>query len=116
MKNKLALVKRLGVLAILLFCLGYVSFSPNSQIVLAYPCCESCPIPPPGDADYTPSEYCADQCGVRSGTCYNNCLSEVYNCWQWCVPCGGGGGNCGACVTGNDCLTGVCSGGHCTCP
>ena len=83
MKIKLGLIKKLSILAILLFCLGFVAFTPTTTTVQAAPCCSTCPIPP-GEPEPTPQEYCANQCGVKSGPCYNQCLNQVYSCWQWC--------------------------------
>ena len=84
MKNKIGLVKRLGVLAILLFCLGFVMFAPNAtQNARASECCSECAIPP-GQAEPTPQEYCQDLCQVRNGPCVTACINDILNCWQWC--------------------------------
>lgn len=123
MKEKLGLIKRLGILAVLVFCLGYVAFTPNTQSVLAAPCCSDCPVAP-WDVETTIEEHCAAQCGSTSGTCYTRCVNRAYSCWANCISCGGGGGNCGVCYQPADCLTGVCAGlgsgpngsGYCTCP
>lgn len=88
------LFARLAVLAVLLSCLVVVAFTPNTQPVLAAPCCESCPIPP-GEVEPSPQDYCTNQCGASSGSCYNSCISSVYNCWRNCRSCSGGGGGGG---------------------
>jgi hypothetical protein len=81
--NKLNLIKRLGILAVLVFCLGFVMFAPGtSQTVAAAPCCSECPVPP--GSDISPFDYCTDQCGASSGSCYNSCINQVHNCWRWC--------------------------------
>lgn len=95
------LIARLFMLTILLSCLGFVALTPNTKIALAAPCCSSCPIPP-GQVEPTPQEYCTSQCGASSGSCYNSCISGVYNCWQRCVSCGGGPGGA-ACFNDFDC-------------
>ena len=87
MKSKLGLLKRLGILAILVFCLGFVMFaSDKTQAALAAPCCSDCDVPPFGE-DPTAEEYCADQCGASSGSCYNLCLNRIHNCWAHCIFC-----------------------------
>jgi hypothetical protein len=85
MKNKLGFLKRIGILAVLMFCLGFVMFAPSaSQSALARPCCSQCPIDPFDPFAPEPSDYCTDQCGASSGSCYNSCINSVYNCWHWC--------------------------------
>jgi hypothetical protein len=124
MKNNFGLMKRLSILAILVLCLGFLTFTPGTtESAYAAPCCNDCPIPP-SEVDPTPQEVCAAQCGASSGSCYNSCLNSVYSCWAHCVNCGGGGGNCGVCYSNLDCLTNNCAGlgggpngsGYCTCP
>ncbi len=83
MKNKIGLVRRLGILAVLSLALGFVMFAPAVQSTLARPCCSDCPISP-FDVEPTPQEYCTAQCGASSGSCYNSCINSVYNCWHWC--------------------------------
>lgn len=80
MKRNLSLLKRIGVLSVLCFCLVFVAVSSSPQSVGAAPCCSSCPVYP-GDDEYT---YCENQCGASSGTCYDQCLRRVYNCWGVC--------------------------------
>ena len=75
MLRRKKLFARLAVLAVLLSCLGFVVLTPNTQTVLALPCCETCPIPP-GEIEPTPQEYCTDQCGASSGSCYNNYVNQ----------------------------------------
>jgi hypothetical protein len=120
MKNNFGLIKRLGILAFLLVCLGFVTFMPNTtRTALAAPCCSDCPLPP-SQAEPTPSEFCADYCGARSGSCYNSCLSDVYSCWQICSMSCSGDGGCGrSCTNDLGCLGGgssctFCIQGHCT--
>lgn len=85
MKNNLGLLRKLGILATLLFCLSWISFSTNTQsAAAARPCCSQCPLSPE-DFTQTPQEYCEDQCGSNSGTCYTECINQVYSCWRWCV-------------------------------
>ena len=52
-------------------------FAPVSR---AAPCCSQCPVPPGGDE----GEYCADQCGASSGTCFNSCVRQAQNCLRVC--------------------------------
>jgi hypothetical protein len=80
MKNKLGLVKRLGILAVLLLCLGFVAFTPNTQPVLAIPCCSSCPVQ---DLEEIPL-YCQDLCQVRNGPCYDACVANASYCLTHC--------------------------------
>jgi hypothetical protein len=84
MKNKLGLVKRLGILTILVCALGFVMFAPATQSALARPCCSSCPIDPFDPFAPSPEDYCTQQCGSGSGTCYNQCINSVFNCWHVC--------------------------------
>lgn len=73
----------------------------------ARPCCSSCEVDP-SDGDVT--GYCTLACGSNTGTCYNNCLESVLNCWRTCTHCDGGGG-CGPttnCDPGMTCVDGVC--------
>jgi hypothetical protein len=87
MKNKFGLLKRLGILTVLVFCLGFVMSNSNAvQPVLAAPCCQDCRVPPFGE-DPTAEEYCANQCGAGSGSCYTVCLNQIHNCWAHCVFC-----------------------------
>lgn len=84
MRNNLSLVKRLGVLSVLVFCLGFVMFAPNTaQNAMAARCCSECPIPL-GQVEPTPEEYCQDQCQVRNGPCFDACVGSVYGCWRTC--------------------------------
>ncbi len=82
MRRQKKLIARLFMLAVLLSCLGFVALTPNTQTVLAAPCCSTCPLPPPGEI--TPEEFCADQCQGQPSSCYQNCLNSVYNCWAHC--------------------------------
>jgi hypothetical protein len=85
MKNKLGLIKRLGILVVLMFCLGFVMFAPSgTQSALARPCCSDCAINPEDPQGQWPEQYCADQCGASSGSCYTSCVNSIYNCWHWC--------------------------------
>jgi hypothetical protein len=85
MKNKLGLIKRLSILAVLLFCLGFVTFTPRAQPALASQCCSECLLPPPFDVEYVP-EFCTDHCGGPSAerTCVENCIEEVNDCAAQC--------------------------------
>jgi hypothetical protein len=85
MKNKVGLIKRLGILALLLACLGFVNFSPNTQAVSALPCCSSCPLPPPFDPEEAEA-YCLNLCQYSTHTCYNDCINNVYYCAGHCYP------------------------------
>lgn len=112
MKNNFGLIKRLGILTFLLVCLGFVTFMPNAtRTALAAPCCVDCPLSPL-DADVTPQEFCADYCGARNGACYENCLDDVYSCWQICnMSCQSDGGCGRSCSNNLDCFGGN---SHCT--
>jgi hypothetical protein len=83
MKNKVGLIKRLGILALLLACLGFVTFTPNTQAVSAIPCCSSCPLPPPLDPEYVPV-YCASQCQTSDRDCQQACEAYVLYCASHC--------------------------------
>lgn len=88
MKNKLGLLKRLSILAVLVLCLGFVmtgNLSP--QKASTAPCCHDCAVDPFDPYAPTPQEYCQDQCGVRNGPCVDACLTDIYNCWSHCVIC-----------------------------
>lgn len=85
MKNNLGLLRKLSILATLLFCLSWIGFSTDTQSAAALrPCCSECPVPP-GDLTTTPQAYCQDQCGATSGSCYSACIIEVNNCQHWCL-------------------------------
>ena len=84
MKNKIGLVKRLGILTVLVCALGFVMFAPATQSALARPCCISCSINPLDPQGQWPEQYCADQCGASSGSCYTFCVNSIYNCWHVC--------------------------------
>lgn len=84
MKNKIGLIKRLAILAVLVVSFGFVAGIPTAQATTAAPCCSQCPLDPE-DFSQTPQEFCTDQCGAGSGTCYNECLNGVYSCWAWCI-------------------------------
>jgi hypothetical protein len=85
MKNKVGLIKRLGILALLLACLGFVNFSPNTQAVSAIQCCSECPFPPPVDPEEA-ERYCSQQCLNSTHTCYVNCINNVNHCASHCDP------------------------------
>jgi len=81
MKNKLGLIKRLSLLAVLLFCLGFVAFTPDAQPALASICCSQCPLPPPYDVEDVPA-FCANQCG---GTSDRDCLADCAAAVKYCA-------------------------------
>ena len=84
MKNKIGLVKRLGILAVMLFALGFVALAPATQQALARPCCTDCAVNPLDPGGDTPESYCENQCGSNSGSCYTSCVNSIYSCWRWC--------------------------------
>jgi hypothetical protein len=107
MKQYLSLIKRLGILVILVFCFGFVLISNTSQSVRASICCEECEVPP-GESDFL---YCSNECGASSGTCFTACRNRVRSCWRHCdFDCGGGQGQlCGngvVCPPGYFCIDG----------
>jgi hypothetical protein len=98
--SKLALCRRLLLLAVLSVCLGIALTEPPTQ-TLAAPCCQQCV------KDLAVCENnCALQCeGSSDPDCYMNCEDPCYTGWHtfywcggWCVWCsyggaeGGGGG------------------------
>jgi hypothetical protein len=83
MKKNLSLLKRIGILSILCFCLGFVAITNNTQTASAAPCCSTCEVPLFEDE----FAYCENYCGASSGTCYNSCLTRVRRCWQICWNC-----------------------------
>ncbi len=108
MKKYTNLLKRFGVLAVLVCCLGFVVFSSGTQSVFSRPCCTSCDVYP-GDDEYA---YCNNFCsGATSRACVSQCLTRINNCWSVCTfSCGGGGGTlCGngqICPSGTFCIDG----------
>lgn len=113
MLGRTKLIARLCILAVLLAGSWFVLLSPQTQVVHAYRCCETCPGSNPSD-----EEYCYYQCGSYSGTCYQNCAASQQQCWRNCRSCGGSDGS-GACDTNSDCPYlqgygfGYCIGGNC---
>lgn len=98
MRTSSRLLKRLLVLSVMLFCLGWLSFADAGNDALARPCCQSCPgFTNPGEEVV----YCSDQCGGQtSGSCYDQCMNTVYNCYRNCYYCSGGGGGGGEACPG----------------
>jgi hypothetical protein len=85
MKKNLSLLKKLGILSVLCFCLGFITVANDVSAAPARPCCSYCAINPVDpDPNVTPDSYCTDQCGSSSGTCYTNCINQIYSCWRWC--------------------------------
>jgi hypothetical protein len=74
------LVKRFGVLAVLVFCLGFVLVSGTTQNTSARPCCSSCAVYP-GDDEIT---YCENLCITGDRGCFNRCVTSIHNCWRVC--------------------------------
>ena len=84
-RTQLGLLKRLGILAVLVCCLGFVATNSHA-VQLAAPCCQDCAVPPFGE-DPTAEEYCENKCGASSGSCYTVCLNQIHNCWAHCIFC-----------------------------
>ena len=82
MNKKLSLLKRIGILSILCFCLSFIAFSNDTSSASARPCCSSCEVNPI-DPVPSPHEYCTDLCGSDSA-CYSECLSRIQRCWRIC--------------------------------
>lgn len=89
MQNKLRILKRLGMLMVLVLCLGFVITQGNSTRAAALPCCYDCPIDPDDPYAPTPHDYCTDLCGgpAAEKSCYLACLADVYDCWNHCSHC-----------------------------
>ena len=105
MKKHSNLIARFCVLAILLTSLWYVLLSPQTQVVHAYRCCETCPGSYPGD----PSD-CEWQCGSDEA-CFQSCMAHQNTCWYSCRFCDGGGGECNGsipCDPSYTCVNGYC--------
>jgi len=81
-------LRKLLILSFLIAGFVFVTFDNHTTQTAnaAWICCTECPVVP--GSEVSPFEYCADQCGARSGTCYNQCLNQVWFCWQHCdVEC-----------------------------
>lgn len=80
MTKNLSLLKKIGILSVLCFCLVFVAVSSDMQSAAARPCCSSCEVYP-GDDEVT---YCENLCAADTVTCYNNCINRIHNCWRVC--------------------------------
>lgn len=58
----------------------------NARQVAASKCCSFCVRD--GSVPYADvvaaNDYCTNQCGASSGTCFNSCMNGIYSCWSTC--------------------------------
>lgn len=96
MNLRFRLIKRFGILAAFLVCLGCVLFSSNARQTSAARCCQEC-------------EAIDEYCSTTSD--FEECMDENrgWNCYATCIECGGSGGECsGGCSPGWICWNGYC--------